>query len=373
MLKPLKAAQEAIGAKNWEAAIASLTEAQAIEPKSPYEAFMVDELGWYARLQTKDYKGAEEALARAVASGFVAEADVPQRNKALAQINYQIQDYAKAVEYGNKYLVAAPGSADIGALVAQSKFLQKDYAGARATVDQITAGAAKPDEQLLLIGLRSNYELKDRPGTVRSLESLVRYYPATKYWEDLLNNQLYETKADRDLRALYRLIVRYEDHEPARGVFRSGLHAHDRRLSDGGQAAARAGRRRPAAFQGEPLARAQADLARARSGADADRKELPGADQALATAKTGNEMVAMGKLFFSVGEYGKAADAIQKGLAKGGVADADDANMLMGIAHARAGKSTEALAAFDTVKDAKLAEVARLWKLHVETSGSPAS
>ena len=36
------------------------------------------------RFTVKDYKGSEEALARAVASGFVAEADVPQRNKALA-------------------------------------------------------------------------------------------------------------------------------------------------------------------------------------------------------------------------------------------------------------------------------------------------
>jgi len=371
MLKPLKAAQEAIGAKNWEAAIASLTEAQAIEPKTPYEAFMVDELGWYARLQTKDYKGAEEALARAVASGFVAEADVPQRNKALAQINYQIQDYAKAVEYGNKYLVAAPGSADIGALVAQSKFLQDDFAGARATVDQITTGQAKPDEQLLLIGLRSNYELKDRPGTVRSLEALVRHYPATKYWEDLLNNQLYETKADRDLRALYRLIAdtktmnRPEEYsEAASTLMTGGFPSEAKQLLEQGVAAG--------VFQGEPLARAQADLARAKSGADADRKELPGADQALAAAKLGNEMVAMGKLFFSVGEYGKAADAIQKGLAKGGVADVDDAHMLAGIAHSRAGKSAEALAAFDAVKDAKLAEVARLWKLHVETTGAPA-
>jgi Tfp pilus assembly protein PilF len=372
MLKPLKAAQEAIGAKNWEAAIASLTEAQAIEPKTPYEAFMVDELGWYARLQTKDYKGAEEALARAVASGFVAEADVPQRNKALAQINYQLQDYAKAVEYGDKYLAAAPGSADIGALVAQSKFLQKDYAGARATVEQITAGAAKPDEQLLLIGLRSNYELKDRPGTVRSLEALVRHYPAAKYWEDLLTNQLYETKADRDLRALYRLIVdtktvnRPEEYsEAASTLMTGGFPSEAKQLLEQGVAAG--------VFQGEPLARAQADLARAKSAADADRKELPGADQALAAAKTGNEMVAMGKLFFSVGEYGKAADAIQKGLAKGGVADVDDANMLAGIALSRAGKSAEALAAFDAVKDAKLAEVARLWKLHVETSGAPSS
>jgi outer membrane protein assembly factor BamD (BamD/ComL family) len=372
MLKPLKAAQEAIGAKNWEAAIASLTEAQAIEPKTPYEAFMVDELGWYARLQTKDYKGSEEALARAVASGFVAEADVPLRNKALAQINYQLQDYAKAADYGNKYLAAAPGSADIGALVAQSKFLQKDYAGARATVEQVTAGAAKPDEQLLLIGLRSNYELKDRPGTVRSLEALVRHYPATKYWEDLLNNQLYETKTDRDLRALYRLIAdtktmdRPDEYsEAAATLMAGGFPTEAKQLLEQGVSAG--------AFQGESLARAQADLARAKTGADADRKELPGADQALAAAKTGNEMVAMGKLFFSVGDYGKAADAIQKGFAKGGVSDADDAHMLAGIAQTRAGKSTEALAAFDAVKDPKLAEVARLWKLRAETLGAPAS
>lgn len=372
MLKPLKAAQEAIGAKNWEGAIASLTEAQAIEPKTPYEAFMVDELGWYARLQTKDYKGAEEALARAVASGFVAEADVPQRNKALAQINYQLQDYAKAVEYGDKYLAAAPGSADIGALVAQSKFLQEDYAGARASVDQVTAGQAKPDEQLLLIGLRSNYELKDRPGTVRSLEALVRHYPATKYWEDLLNNQLYETKTDRDLRAVYRLIAdtktmdRPDEYsEAAATLMTGGFPTEARQLLEQGVSAG--------VFQGESLARAQADLTRARSGADSDRKELPGADQAVAAAKTGNEIVAMGKLFFSVGEYGKAADAIQKGLAKGGVTDADDAHMLAGIAYSRAGKSTEALAAFDAVKDAKLAEIARLWKLHAETSVAPAS
>ncbi len=371
MLKPLKAAQEAIGAKNWEAAIASLAEAQAIEPKTPYEAFMVDELGWYARLQTKDYKGAEESLARAVSSGFVAEADLPQRYKALAQINYQLQDYAKAVEYGDKYLAAAPGSADIGALVAQSKFLQDDFAGARATVDQITAGQAKPDEQLLLIGLRSSFELKDRPGTVRSLESLVRHYPSAKYWEDLLNNQLYETKSDRDLRALYRLIAdtqtmnRPEEYsEAAATLMTGGFPTEARNVLEQGLAAG--------GFQGESLTRAQADLARAKSGADADRKELPGADQALAAAKSGNEMVAMGKLFFSVGEYGKAADAIQKGLAKGGVSDVDDANMLMGIAQSRSGKSTEALAAFDAVKDAKLGEVARLWKLHVETLATPA-
>ena len=42
-----------------------------------------------------------------------------------------------------------------------------------------------------------------------------------------------------------------------------------------------------------------------------------------AAAKTGTQMVAIGKLYFSAGDYANAVDAIQKGLAKGGVADAD--------------------------------------------------
>ena len=79
-------------------------------------------------------------------------------------------------------------------------------------------------------------------------------------------------------------------------------------------------------------------------------------------------MVAIGKLYFSAGDYANAADAIQKGLAKGGVADADDANMLLGIAYSRIGKPTEARAAFDAVKAPAMADLARLWKLKLDTA-----
>ena len=52
-------------------------------------------------------------------------------------------------------------------------------------------------------------------------------------------------------------------------------------------------------------------------------------------------MVAIGKLYFSTGDYANAADAIQKGLAKGGVADVDDANTLLGVALVRRGKPAD--------------------------------
>jgi tetratricopeptide (TPR) repeat protein len=372
MLKPLKAAQEAVQAKDWNAALAALAEAEAVEPKSEYDAYMVNELAWYPKLQLKDYEGAAQALERTVTSGFVAEADLGQRYKALAQLNFQIKDYAKAADYGSKALAMSPDSQDLAALVAQSKYMQKDYAGARAVVDQTASRVAKPDEQLLMIGLRSSYDMDDRAATRSAIEALVRYYPAPKYWEDLLNNQLYETKADRDLRALYRLIFdtqtmdKPEEYSEAASLLLAGGYpAEAKRMLDQGMAAG--------VFTGESLTRAQADLKRANSGAEADAKDLPGADQALASAKTGNEMVAIGKLFFSSGQYDKAADAFRKGLAKGGVTDVDGANVLLGIAEVRAGKGQASYPAFDAINDAKLKEVASLWKLYVETTSGAAT
>lgn len=370
--KPLRTAQEAITAKNYDAALASLAEAAAIEPKTPYEAFMVDELGWYARVQKKDYAGAVESLKRAVDSGFVPEADLPRRYKALSQLTYELKEYPKAVEYGKKALELDPGIPDVALLVAHSLYLGDDFAGARTFVDsQTAAGAAKPNEQMLLIGLRSNYELNDRAGTMRTLEQLLRYYPAQKYWTDMLNNQLYETKADRDLRALYRLmndtntLAKPEEYsEMATTLMTGGFPTEAKQALERGLAAN--------VFTGDMLTRAQGDLGRARSAAEADRKELPGADAALASAKTGNEMVAMGKLFFSVGEHAKAADAFRKGLAKGGVTDADDANALLGIALTRTGNGAEAIEAFNRVRDPKLGEVTKLWKLFVESKAAPA-
>lgn len=373
MSKPLRAAQEAIQAKNWELATASLAEAAAIEPKSPYEAFMVDELGWFVKVQKKDYAGAVVSLKAAVDSGFVPEADVPRRYKALAQLSYELKDFPKAIEYGKKALELDPGNGEVTMIVAHALYLSDDFANARAFIDsQVAAGTAKPEEQLLLINLRSNYELNDRAGTMRALEALIRNYPAPKYWTDLLNNQLYETKTDRDLRALYRLmndtstLAKPEEYsEMATTLMTGGFPTEAKQVLERGLAAG--------VFKGDAQSRAQADLTRARSGADADRKELPGADAALAAAKSANEMVAMGKLFFSVGEYAKAADAFRKGLAKGGVSDADDANALLGIALARSGKGAEAIEAFGRIRDPKLGEVAKLWRLFIETKAPPAA
>jgi Tfp pilus assembly protein PilF len=332
---------------------------------------MVDELGWYIYLQKKDYVKSAEALERSLASGMVAEADKQQRMRALTQLTLQNKQYDKAISYGTEYLKTKPDDAEIALSLAQARYLSGDYAGARTAVDQLIASSPKPSEQALLLSLRTSYELKDDAGTVRALEGLVRHYPEPKYWEDLLNAQLFRTKEDRGLRALYRLMEDTgtlekgdEFAEMGTTLVAGGFPNEAKQVLERGMA--------QNVFSADSKSRAQAELERARAGAAVDAKDLGTAAAQLAAAKTGNQMVAIGKLYFSAGDYANAADAIQKGLAKGGVADADDANMLLGIAYARSGKATEARAAFDAVKAPAMADLARLWKLKLDTVAAPA-
>jgi len=365
--KPLVAAQEAMNAKNWDEALVQIEAARAVEPKTPYDAFMVDELGWYIYLQKKDYVKSAEALERSLASGMVPEADKPQRLRALTQMALQNKQYDKAITYGTEYLKIKPDDTEIALSLAQARYLSDDFTGARTAVEQLIASTPKPPEQALLLALRTNYELKDDAGTLRSLEGLVRHYPQPKYWEDLLNAQLFRTKEDRGLRALYRLMEdtgtldKGEEYaEMGTTLVTGGFPNEAKQVLERGMA--------KNVFGADSKSRAQSELERARTGAAADAKDLSTAAAQLAAAKTGTQVVAIGKLYFSAGDYANAADAIQKGLAKGGVADADDANMLLGIAYSRSGKPTEARAAFDAVKAPAMADLARLWKLKLDTA-----
>ncbi len=370
--KPLVAAQDAMTAKNWDEALVQIQAAQAVEPKTPYDAFMVDELGWYIYLQKKDYVKSAETLERSLATGMVTDADKPQRLRALTQMQLQNKQYDKAIASGAEYLKLNPGDAEIALSLAQARYLSDDFAGAKAAAEQLVASSPKPAEAALLLALRSNYELKDEAGIVRSLEGLVRHYPAPKYWEDLLNSQLYRTKDERALRALYRLmndtntLDKGEEFTEMGGTLVTGGYPNEAKgILERGMSSN--------LLQGDSKTRAQADLDRARTGAAADAKEVGTAAAQLAAAKTGTQMVAIGKLYFSAGDYANAVDAIQKGLAKGGVSDMDDANMLAGIANSRLNKAAEAQAAFDAVKAPAMADVARLWKLKLETSAAPAA
>jgi tetratricopeptide (TPR) repeat protein len=360
--KPLKTAQDAIQKRNWNGALAAIKQAQAVEPRTAYDNYKINELLWYVYLQQGRNADAARLLEQQMASGMMPAGEKVQRTKTLAQLYFRGGNYGKAAQFASQYLKSSPGDQEMQLLIAQSYYQQKDYKNAIAAADRMIKGSAKPSEDVLQLKLRSSYEIGDQAGSAQALDLLLKYYPSQDTWSRVLDGFISQTKHDHELLALYRLSEdvgvlskprQYTDMSQALVV--AGYAIEGQRIIEKGIAAG--------VFQGEELARAQRTLESAKRRADAERAELPKAAGKLAAAKTGDEMYAVGKLYFSAGDYAQASGAFAKAIAKGGLADADDANMMLGIALSRQGKRADAAKAFAAVKDPKYADVARLWTM----------
>jgi tetratricopeptide (TPR) repeat protein len=301
-------------------------------------------------------------LEQQMASGQMPAGEKVQRTKTLAQLYFRAGSYGKGIQYANQYLKSVPGDQEMQLMVAQGYYQQKDYKGAIAAAERIVKSGQRPSEDALQLLLRSSYEINDKEGTAQALEALLKFYPSPDTWQRVLDGYIAQTKHDDELLSLYRLAEdvgaltkprQYTD--MAQALVVAGFAMEGQRVIEKGIAAG--------VFQGEEAARAQRTLDSAKRRADIERQELPKAAAKLAAAKTGDEMHAVGKLYFSAGEYAKAADALRKALAKGGLSDVDAADMLFGIALSRDGKTADANKAFAAIKDPKFAEVAKLWIL----------
>ena len=62
--EPLKKAQEAMAKKQWDTALAEIKKAQAVEKKTPFEAYQIDEFLGYVLIQQKKYGEAAPVFER---------------------------------------------------------------------------------------------------------------------------------------------------------------------------------------------------------------------------------------------------------------------------------------------------------------------
>ena len=360
--KHLKTAQDAIQKKKWDQALAAIKQAQAVDTKTPFEQYKINELLWYVYLQQGRNLDAARLLEQQMESGLMPAGEKVDRTKTLAQLYFRAGSYGKAIQYANQYLKAAPGNQDMQLLVAQSYYQQKDYKNAIAAAEKMTKSGQRPSEDVLQLMLRASYEVNDKAGTTKALDLLLKYYPTQDTWQRVLDGYIAQTKHDDELLSLYRLaedvgaLVKARQYtDMSQGLVVAGFAIEGQRVIEKGLAAG--------VFQGEELGRAQRTVDSAKRRADLERQQLPRAAATLAAAKTGEQMFAVGKLYFSAGDYQNASAALAKALAKGGVADTDAAQMLYGISFARQGKAADANKAFTAIKDPKFAEVARLWMI----------
>jgi tetratricopeptide (TPR) repeat protein len=107
-------------------------------------------------------------------------------------------------------------------------------------------------------------------------------------------------------------------------------------------------------------------MSQAKNAVASDKKSLPGEAAAAAKNPKGEVDVKVGLGYYSTGDFAQAAEAVKRGIAKGGVTRLDDANLLLGASLLELGKKDEARAAFEAAKSAAppgslLGRIAGLW------------
>jgi hypothetical protein len=368
--KPLKAAQAALQKSDWDTALAKTLEADAIPDKTAYEDYQVAEFLSFVYLKKADYANAALAYDRILQSGQVPPEDLTDRTKVATQLNFQIKNYPKAIEYGARWAESTGRSiSEPDSLLAQAYFIQDDYANALTHAKSAVEIARRNGEPLkeawLQIMLACYNNNDDMAGVGAALESLVREFPSHRYWEQLLGvNQRIEEQDDRVTLSLYELMYEIDalrrdvDYvEMAQLAIQTGVPGEAVKVLERGF--------ENKVLEEEDVPRRKALLAEARTSAQNDQKSLAALETEAKAAKAGQADVALGSAFLSYGQYDKAAEALRRGIAKGGVKRPDEAQIALGRALLQINQPEDALKAFAAVPDgSKFARVANLWEIY---------
>ncbi|MFO1508631.1 MAG: tetratricopeptide repeat protein [Steroidobacteraceae bacterium] len=372
LAKPLKAAQEALGKKDWKSALAKLDEADAVSGKTPYDQHLIAEMRGFAYVRSGNYAEAAKNLEAGLNSGFLAQDEIPTRVRALSQIAYQTKNYAKAIEYGNRAIKGGFADADIYTLVGQAYYVQGDYKGTLKFMDnyvdsQVRRGET-PKKQSLELILSSCVKMKDDACTTGALERLVKYYPTPEYWQNIMYSLFRQDTDDKVLLNTFRLaadvdaLKRGEEYtEMAQLAIEQGTP---------GEAVSTLEKAFAKNIFTEPRDKDknQRLLEAAKKSAATDQAALGSLEAEAAKAKTGGADVGLGKGYLSYGQYDKAATALQRGIGKGGLSDKAEVQLLLGIAQLKSGKKDDAIKSFNSLKDdAKYGRLAGLWAIHARS------
>lgn len=365
--KPVQQAQQLIRQRKYADALARLKEADAVPGKSPYETYVIEETRAAAEAGSGDYAAAAKALDAVLATRMLSQPEAAKRLLSLVQIEYRLQDFAKTVDYAQRYYREGGSDPEPRRLMAQSYYLENDYADAAKTIGDVLdtdkRAGRQADEALLQSLAASELKLKRQDDYVDALEQLVASYPKHEYWIDLCRAVQHKPGFAPRLRLdLDRL-------EAAAGVFdtpEQSVEAAELALEEGypgdaktfldkGYAAGILGKG-PGADRQKRLA----DMA-ARQAAE-DIKGLAAQAKEAEASPNGTALEKLGEAYASYARYADAVAALTNAIGKGGLKNPEDAELHLGIADLGGGRLPEAKAVLNKIGGADgTKDLAKMW------------
>jgi tetratricopeptide (TPR) repeat protein len=366
----LSAAQKAMAAKQWDAAMAEIQKASAVEKKTPFEAHQIDEFRGFVLIQQKKYAEAAPVFERMLTSGYLEPGKVDETTRTVATLYFQLKDYGKAATWSKKWLEKNPGNEEMTLLLGQAYYLQQDYKNTAATMSGLIASMERngqvPKDNYINLVLSSNVKLDNKEGILDALKKMVRYYPKPEYWTNLLDIYSRKEHPDRVQLGLYRLMLDTGTLKRAADYVEAAQLAMDAGVPGDAVTFMEKGTENGTLKSADKTDQGRYDrlLAGAKKTAATDLAALPQLAKEAEKAPKGQADVGLGQAYLSYGKYDEAIAAMERGVKKGGVTDVDEAQVSLGIANIRKGQKDAARQAFKTVKpDSKWADLAELWSI----------
>ena len=340
--KPLQQASDLLKAGKARDALAKVREADALGGKTATEQLMIDRMKGAAAQRAGDTGTAIAAFESVFPK--LSGSEAAQVAESIAFAYSQQKNNAKASEWVAKARAAGGGSASLNQLAAYLQSQSGDYSqifrDAQASVAAAEKNGQRPGEDDLLRLADAAKRTNNNAVYSNSLEKLVLYYAKKDYWTAHLSSiQRRPAFADRlaldvgRLKLANGLLTKTDDYmELAQLALQAGLPTEAKAIVDKGYASGALG-------TGPEAARHQRlkDLV-LKSEAETNANIAAQATDAAAQ-KDGNELVKVGTVYASMGQYDKAIELIEQGIAKGKLKRPDDAKLRLALAMAHSPKT----------------------------------
>ncbi len=163
----------------------------------------------FAYRNKQDFAQAATFAEKGATSEYLTGQDAQIRPKLLATLYYQIKNYDKAVEWGQKGLQTEPNDTTLFQIVSQGYYLKNDFPGTAKFIGEYVAkqeaAGQAPSEQALLLLQSACVKQNDAACTMKATEQLVANYPKQEYWQQMLDTLLRSKQTDAVLFNVYRL------------------------------------------------------------------------------------------------------------------------------------------------------------------------
>ncbi len=379
--KLLDGAVKLMAVKDYAGALVLIKQAQAVPDQTPFDTYKINDFLGIDSFNLNDHATADVAFEAMADSPAMPDADKAPTLHNAVLLASEAKHYDKAIKYADAFL-AAGGTPDATflAVLSEDHYRLNDFAKAEAialkSVAATPAGTA-PNRGALEIALASQLKQNRPADALKTLEIVVTYYNEPDEWGQLIDVSLGSlgTKNIKSIDALqlYRLSLATK----ATGAPDDWNSIADAALQTGypaeAQAALEAG---IAAGKLSNSGKTATQLAEARARVAKDRASLPAFEAGAAKSASGELDVKLAETYFGYGRYADVVTAAKRGLTKGGPkTDANEANLLIGMALAMQGNAADAQTALNNVKGASAAvmKAAHLWGVYAGRKYTPAA